>query len=173
MDLETPRLRLRGFTMADQADFNDLIRDKMASPMAAYDHAFPVDDAGLRDVLQFFAAIEAFIAVEHRETGRLIGFVTLHPAEEASVRDIGYCFHTAWQGQGFATEAVSAAIAYARDVLHAEKLVCGTAKCNEASLRLLNRLGFALVAEGLTAFSVDEQGEPVNPFIACMFERKL
>ena len=172
MKLETPRLRLRGFNLADQADFNDLIRDKMASPMAAYDHAFPVDDAGLSNVLAYFASAEAFIAVEYRETGRLIGYVTLHPAQGAA-RDIGYCFHTAWQGQGFATEAVSAAIEYARDVLHTEKLVCGTAKCNVASLRLLKRLGFTLVSEELTSFSVDERGEMVNPFMACMFERRL
>ena len=172
MELETLRLRLRSFNLADQTEFNALIRDKMASPMAAYDHAFPVDDAGLSKVLAFFAATEAFIAVEHRETRRLIGFVTLHPAQEAA-RDIGYCFHTEWQGQGFATEAVSAAVEYARDVLHAQKLVCGTAKCNVASVRLLERLGFTLVSEELTSFSVDERGEMVKPFIACKFERRL
>lgn len=172
MLLETQRLLLRGFTVADQADFNDIVRDKMASPMAVYDHDFPTDDAGLRETLAFFSANEAFMAVVHRGEKRVIGFVTLHPAEEENVREIGYCLHSRYQRQGYAAEAVSALIDYARGN-GVKKLVCGTARCNVASVRLAQWLGFTLVAEGMTALAIDDEGKPVNPFMGCIFELAL
>ena len=61
------------------------------------------------------------LSVEDRETGELVGDVGLSPADdEPGVIKIGYTMSPAFQGRGYATEAVAALIAYAFDTLGAD-----------------------------------------------------
>ena len=145
--METERLYIRRFTEDDFPGFCGLIRDKMASPYAKYDSAFPTDDKGLTDVLKFFAGSDDFWALEEKLEHKIIGFISLNYVDEAS-RNLGYCLHTGWHGKGYASEAAVRMIEYAKEELGLEKLVTGTAEENLPSVRLLDRLGFTRVCEG-------------------------
>lgn len=145
--METERLYIRRYTKEDFPGFCELIRDKMASPYAKYDHTFPTEDAALMEVLNFFAISDEFWALEEKSEHKIIGFVSLNYVDEAS-RNLGYCLHTHWHGRGYASEAARRIIRYAREELGLEKLVTGTAEENLPSVRLLERLGFTRLCEG-------------------------
>lgn len=145
--METERLYIRRYTKEDFPGFCELIRDKMASLYAKYDHAFPTEDAALMEVLNFFAISDEFWALEEKSEHKIIGFVSLNYVDEAS-RNLGYCLHTHWHGKGYASEAARRIIRYAREELGLEKLVTGTAEENLPSVRLLERLGFTRLCEG-------------------------
>lgn len=169
--LYTSRLHLRRFTPEDFADFASLIRDKQASPMAVYDHEFPTDDEGIRGVLDFFSGAEAFVAVELREEGRVIGLMSLHAVDEHT-RDLGYTLHSAYQHRGYAREAAQALVDYARNTLGATRLTAGTAQANAPSIALLEHLGFRRTSEGTASFAKDEKGQPIV-FTSCGYEMML
>ena len=145
--METERLYIRRYTKEDFPGFCELIRDKMASPYAKYDHTFPTEDAALMEVLNFFAISDEFWALEEKSEHKIIGFVSLNYVDEAS-RNLGYCLHTHWHGRGYASETARRIIRYAREELGLEKLVTGTAEENLPSVRLLERLGFTRLCEG-------------------------
>ena len=145
--METERLYIRRYTKEDFPGICELIRDKMASPYAKYDSAFPTDDKGLMEVLNFFAGSDEFWALEEKSEHKIIGFISLNYVDEAS-RNLGYCLHTRWHGKGHASEAARRMIKYAKEELKLEKLVTGTAEENLPSVKLLERLGFTRLCEG-------------------------
>jgi len=162
MRLETQRLWIRLFQREDQEEFNELIRDKMASPDCIWDAPFPTDDLGLRDVLAFFSGKDEFYAVTLKETKRLIGFLTLNRCEEQSVRNLGFCLHTEFRGKGYAREACEALIVHARDTMRLKKLVSGTAEENLPSVRLLDRLGFRILSRDIARLPQKGGGPPLE-----------
>jgi RimJ/RimL family protein N-acetyltransferase len=84
-------------------------------------------------------------SVEERAGGRLVGDVGLNPLDEEGVIEIGYTVAPAFQGKGYATEAVGALIAYAFDVLGAEVVRAYAAEPNTASIRLAEKVGLMFV----------------------------
>lgn len=63
--------------------------------------------------------------IEHRETGSFLGDcgLTYQPVEGVQLLEVGYHLHAQHRGQGYATEAGRASIAYSFDELDAQ-LVC-------------------------------------------------
>ncbi|WP_458206325.1 GNAT family N-acetyltransferase [Haladaptatus sp. NG-SE-30] len=57
--------------------------------------------------------------------------------------EIAYWIDTDWQGEGYATEAVSLLLDYAFDTRGLHRIVAKVAAFNEASQALVERLGFA------------------------------
>lgn len=85
-------------------------------------------------------------SVEMRESGRLIGDVGLSPAEgEPGVIKVGYTMAPAFQGHGYATEAVAALVAYAFDTLGAEVVRAYASADNISSIRVAEKVGMRLV----------------------------
>lgn len=84
------------------------------------------------------------LGVEYQS--RLIGdlYVSIDIQDSKCVM-IGYTFHPMYWKQGFATEAVNAFLQYIFNYYHKEKVVAYVKKENEASIRLLRRLGFTLI----------------------------
>jgi [ribosomal protein S5]-alanine N-acetyltransferase len=169
--METGRLNLRQFAPDDRDDFSKLILDKMRSPYTAYDEQFPTDDEGIKNVLAFFMSTDEFFAVEMKAERKVIGFIALNRIDEET-RNLGYCVHSAYQGKGYAGEAVAAVIGYAMHTLKLRRLVAGTAEANIPSVRLLRGAGFVLTGQGSVSFAADENGTPIV-FIGCTFERLL
>jgi len=104
---------------------------------------------------------EAFIAIALKETDEFIGNVYLGRRDFESA-ELGYVLARAYQGKGYAQEACAAVV----DAAFAAGMHRVYAECNpenEASWRLLERLGF--VREGWLRQNVffrrDEQGMPV------------
>lgn len=78
--------------------------------------------------------------VIRKEDGRLIGRCGLHRLPEGYV-EIAWIFERAAWGQGYATEAAHAAVAYARDSLRLPQLYALINPANSASIAVAYRLG--------------------------------
>jgi len=72
-----------------------------------------------------------------------VGCCGLRPYDlDGKIYEIGFHIRSAYWGQGYATEAALAVIDYAFDVLNVNGLFAGHNPQNEASRRVLNKLGF-------------------------------
>ncbi len=95
-----------------------------------------LDQAELREPGQWLV-----LAVEHRETGRVIGEVLLKWASERQ-GELGFAFARDVHGQGYAAEAATAVLDLAFDGLGFHRVSAVVIEGNDASARLLGRLGF-------------------------------
>lgn len=137
VEIRTRRLLLRRARSQDLKPLHDIFCDRMAM---RYWSTLP--HAGLdetRDFLDTMMAVPAdrgddFI-VEYR--GMVIGKVGLHRFPE-----IGYIFHPAAWGLGYASEALAPVIDRAFRVFGLPAIEADVDPRNDASLRLLHRLGF-------------------------------
>ena len=83
-----------------------------------------------------------WLAVELRETGRVVGDVVLiYNSEEHQCAEIGYVFNPDHQGNGYATEACRALLALAFDGLKVRRVTARIDDRNDASAAVLRRLG--------------------------------
>jgi RimJ/RimL family protein N-acetyltransferase len=81
------------------------------------------------------------LAVEVRETGTIVGEVLLKWASDRQ-GEIGFAFARSHQGQGYAAEAATAMLGTAFDDLGFHRVSAVVIEGNDASVRLLTRLGF-------------------------------
>lgn len=85
-------------------------------------------------------------SVEERDGGRLVGDVGISPADgEPGVIKVGYTTSPAFQGRGYATEAVGALVAYAFDGLGADVVRAYADADNTASIRVAEKVGMRLI----------------------------
>ena len=85
-------------------------------------------------------------SVEQRESGRLIGDVGLSRAEgEPGVIKVGYTIAPAFQGRGYAGEAVGALVRYAFESLGADLVRAYSSAENLPSIRVAEKVGMRLV----------------------------
>jgi RimJ/RimL family protein N-acetyltransferase len=87
------------------------------------------------------------LSVLERDTGRLVGDVGLSPAgdQEPDVVKLGYTVDPAFQGRGYATEAIRALIDYAFDVLDADVVRAYASAENAPSIRVAEKSGMELI----------------------------
>jgi RimJ/RimL family protein N-acetyltransferase len=81
------------------------------------------------------------LAVEVRETGTVVGEVLLKWASDRQ-GEIGFAFARSHQGHGYAAEAATAMLGTAFDELGFHRVSAVVIEGNDASARLLARLGF-------------------------------
>jgi len=161
MILTTPRLTLRPITVDDSEALFEARGD--AEVMRYWDWPPQKSAADVRKVFQ------AHIS-ELSEGGTLWWVAALSPdgpaigecdLSEIDARhrraEIGFLFARRWWGKGYAHEAMEAVIAHAFGTLGLERLWARCHAGNEASQRLLERLGFAL--EGKLRGHVLRDGE--------------
>lgn len=151
--LETPRLRLRELAVDDAPALFTLYSDPQTM---RYWSCPPYLDPGqalglIHDIHRGQQAGELVEwGVEERGEDRLVGTLTLHQLDEGNRRaELGFLLGRPWWGQGLMREAAEAALAFAFDPdgLDLHRLEADTDPRNQASIRLLERLGF--VREGL------------------------
>ena len=155
--LETERLFLRGFNAGDaefilallnEPSFLRFIGDKkvrslqdaekyiLNGPVASYErHGF------------------GLCLVELKETHTPIGMCGLLKREELPDPDIGFAFLPDFWNKGFAYEAAAAVMKDARERLNLERILAITNQDNEASIKLLQKLGLQI--ERLIKMSTD------------------
>ena len=86
------------------------------------------------------------LTVEERDGGRLVGDVGISAVDsEPSVAKIGYTIAPAFQGRGYATEAVRALVDYAFETLGVERVRAFAAAENVPSVRVAENVGLSLV----------------------------
>ena len=84
--------------------------------------------------------------VEERGGGRIVGDVGLSVADgEPGVIKVGYTIDPAFQGLGYATEAIRALVQYAFETLGAELVRAHASAENAPSIRVAEKVGMRLV----------------------------
>ena len=145
--IRTARLELRAPAAQDAASIARLADDwDVARRMSRLPHPYTLDDA-----LFFLRAIvpnEMAWALTSRGDGRLIGIAGLAPGAVPGQVELGYWLGRSYWMRGFATEAAEAIVAYAFDDLGLPALASGCFADNDASRRVLTKIGFAEVGRG-------------------------
>jgi [ribosomal protein S5]-alanine N-acetyltransferase len=90
--------------------------------------------------------------VFHRESGELVGCAGIRPRDvNRRIYELGFHLLPGFWGRGLATEAASAAVRFASSELRASALFAGHHPKNDASKRVLSKLGFRFTHEELYA----------------------
>jgi [ribosomal protein S5]-alanine N-acetyltransferase len=144
--LSTARLTLRPMTPDDAeahyAIFSDPLVMRYWSSPAWTDIAQARDSiAQAIDNLHTGAALR--LGVVLTETNALIGYVNLYAFQDTNRRcDIGYALASAHWGRGYLPEALRALIGYGFDHLNLNRIEADIDPRNEASGKVLEKLGF-------------------------------
>lgn len=144
--IETERLILRDFEDRDAEPFFEFLSDRDCCYFdGGYEPESSRKSKFYRKCMKLFRLQrrERFM-IELKAEQRCIGTIHLMEADNRQVYalEIGYGICPAYQGRGYATEAVRAAVDHCFEELGVEMLTAKTIPQNLASLRLLARLGF-------------------------------
>ena len=161
-EIQTPRLTLRGPVAVDAPVIATLANDEgvagmtsqMPYPYALADAQAFLARAGRADPSQY-----AQFAIEHRQHG-YIGGLGLFPRDRPGP-EIGYWLGRPHWGQGYATEAVEAALGWAASAWRRRLVVAGHFADNPASGQVLIKAGFLYTGEVEARPSAARGGEAV------------
>jgi RimJ/RimL family protein N-acetyltransferase len=168
--IETERLILRPFTPAD-AEFILALLNEPSFVRYIGDKKVRDLEAARQYILNGpVASYErngfGLCLVELRESHGPIGMCGLLKREELPQPDIGFAFLPAYWNKGFAFEAAAAVLQDASERLRLERILAITSLDNEASIKLLQRLGFSFdrviklsaVSDEVKLFATDLHG---------------
>jgi [ribosomal protein S5]-alanine N-acetyltransferase len=160
--LTTPRLVLRPFAHADAPAVQELLSDaEIAAGTLRIPHPYPAGAAA-----EWIAGLAskwaegrfAAWALADAESDQLRGAISLRLSPAHRRAEVGYWVARAAWGQGYATEAVRAMIAYGFDVLHLHRVEGHCYTENPASARVMQRAGMR--HEGRVRGAVFRDGVP-------------
>lgn len=159
--METERLGMRSLETEDAACLYENHREdevKKWIPNECYR-----DLAEAEGAIRFFRDsvmnrhLPYVLAVEWKESGALIGDIGINAVEgKPDEVEIGYTICKAFSGQGCATEAVKAMCCFCKESLGAQVLFGRVLRGNDASVRVLEKNGFAFIRE---EFGVEDDPE--------------
>jgi RimJ/RimL family protein N-acetyltransferase len=153
--LQTARLLLRRWRPRDLEPFAAMnadaeVMEHFPAPLSARQSAALVDriERCFEERGYGLWAVELRAVRAHGPDGAFAGFVGLDPVEDerlafAPAVELGWRLAQPFWGRGIATEAASAAIAFAFDELALAELVSYTAAINVRSRRVMERLGMS------------------------------
>ena len=134
---ETRRLILREMTLADLPALNALCREN------GYDEMGEEEAKAYIRYMYGLYQCGMWVVLE-KESGRIIGRAGFGIADylpEAEL-DLGYLIDMPYRRQGYGEEACRAALDYGRDWLELQRISAYVEKENQASVHLLEKLGF-------------------------------
>jgi RimJ/RimL family protein N-acetyltransferase len=148
--IHTERLCLRRSRPDDAGTISAYRTDPEVHRYQGWDRT---DEEGIRGEIEAMLALDpgspggwVQLSVEELDGHRLVGDVGMSPSDhEPGVIKVGYTMSPAFQGRGYATEAVSALIDYAFDRLGAQTVRAYASAENTPSIRLAERVGMHLV----------------------------
>ncbi len=149
--LETSRIRLRPYRDADVEAMFALYSDPKVMRYWSFP-AWTERSQAEQYLARAWAAMEAGEifpwAIADRASDELIGALTFFSLHREQRRlEVGYSLSSARQGQGLAAEALRCAIGFGFDTVGLVRIEADIDPRNDASAKLLERLGF--VREGL------------------------
>lgn len=162
MQINTNHLLIRPIREDDWRSVQAIWEDFASSPYAQYDTPHNTDPDDVRARIARWAKFTAegmehmFFAVCLPKA--VIGYIAFNRRETGY--EIGYCFHSAHHGKGYAKEAHRALFEHLRS-LGVTRFSAGTALDNTPSAALLTSLGFRLVGTEKVSFYKDEQGSAI------------
>lgn len=106
-----------------------------------------------------------FWGAELKANGKVIGHVSFFPEHppEFKTWSIGYIFHPAYYGQGYATESTRTVIGYAFTKMGAHRIVAKCSPDNIASWKVLEKCGMRREGTSKKDFLLrnDKNGKPI------------
>lgn len=172
--LQTSRLRLRPFEDTDAEALFALHSDaRVLRYWDAPPWSDPTRAAGFIARCRQLAdeGTGARLAIEHSADGTFIGWCSLtrwNPDYRSAA--LGYCLGEAAWGQGNATEAAHAVLAWGFDALDLNRVQAETDTRNAASARVLEKLGF--VREGTLREDCVVNGEVSDSWVFGLLRRE-
>ena len=162
--LGTERLILREFTVEDAEFILALLNEPSFLRYIGDKKVRELEDARQYILNGPVASYErngfGLYLVELRESHTPMGMCGLIQREELPDPDIGFAFLPEFWSKGFAFEAATAVLQDARERLRLERILAITSLDNEASIGLLQRLGFTFERE----IKLAADREPVKLF---------
>ncbi len=144
-ELKTERLLLRPFTLADAPEVRRLAGDRdIASTTANIPHPYEdgVAEAWISTHQENFDQGQALsLAIVRRHDSALIGGIGLGIRREYDRAEMGYWIGKPYWGNGYATEAARALLAYGFSVLGLNRIFAEHFSRNPASGRVMEKLG--------------------------------
>lgn len=163
--LETERLILRRLSPEDAPFIFELVNDPAWLRFIGDRGVHSLEDARnyIRDgPMDMYARLGfGMYLVERCSDRAAVGICGLVKRDTLEYPDVGFALHPRFRGRGYARESASAVVNHAWRVLDLERLLAIASPENEASIRLLGKLGFAF-QEVLRQSDTDE----VNLFSA-------
>ena len=146
--LETERLMLRPWNEKDLMDFYAYTSDEAVAPGMGWTRMQSLE-AAQRFFPGYMASKESF-ALELKETGRVIGDISLQPRpwerypidRSLKGREFGFGIVSQYWGRGLMPEAVAAVKAYCFSQLGYDFITCGHFFGNDKSKRVIEKCGF-------------------------------
>ncbi len=162
--LESARLVLRRLT---EADVESLLAYRNDPEVARYQSWSSITRTQALALIQELQTVPPGtpgagfqIAIALKETGQHIGDCYLHrEAEETYQAEIGYTLAPAFQGQGYAREAVSRLLDFVFTDLNLHRVFARTLTYNRRSINLLARLGMRREAHFIRDYWFKEKWE--------------
>ncbi len=153
--LQTSRLVLRPLAPADAAPMTPLAADAGVARMTtSIPHPFSQDMAeGFIARMQAADHASEMVLTVRRADGVFMGVLGVHPTD-GPASELGYWIGRPFWGAGYMTEAVTAALDWARDSWGRRVLTSGHFADNDASGRVLAKAGFLYTGEVEPRFSV-------------------
>lgn len=143
--LETERLVLRQFSIDDAQFIFELLNEPSFIQNIGDRGIRTLDDARSYILRVPIASYEengfGLCPVILKESGESIGMCGLIKRDQLEDVDIGYAFLPRFWSKGYAVEAALAVKEYARDVVGLKRLVAITDPENQASIRVLEKIG--------------------------------
>ena len=161
MLIKTDRLTIRHIEADDWKSIKGIWVDFNSSAFSQYDMPHNTDDEDVQRRIAKWAGANSgtehmFFAICLGDT--IIGYSAFNIREDG--HEIGYCFHSAYHGKGYAKESHIALFKYLR-TLGITKFTAGTAINNTPSVSLLKTLGFELIGTENVSFYKDAQGNDI------------
>jgi RimJ/RimL family protein N-acetyltransferase len=150
--LVTERLVLRQWQPEDSAPFAELNADPVTMEYFPQTLTWAESDA-LAERCQAHITEQGWglWAVELKSTTAFLGFVGLRPIPDempfAPAVEVGWRLRRQFWGQGFATEAALASLAFGFNELQLPEIVSFTATCNQRSWKVMERIGMRRTGE--------------------------
>jgi RimJ/RimL family protein N-acetyltransferase len=157
--IETERLRLRGWRLADAEPFVGFFADgELSRFMGGPRAAGPAWEMMATEIGHWELRGYGMWAVEEKSGASFAGYCGLWEPGDWPETEIGWIFLREHHGKGYATEAALRVRDYAYGALKRNTLVSYIAPENEASKRVARRLGAVLES------TIELRGHPVEVF---------
>ena len=158
-DLRTERLALREFVTDDAEFILDLLNQPSFIQFIGDKGVRSVDDAknyiATGPVESYHRHGFGLYLVELKDSQTPIGMCGVLKRESLPDPDLGFAFLPEYWGKGYAFESASAVLDQARNVFKLTQVLAITTPNNDASIKLLERLGFQF--ERVVKLSTDSE----------------
>ncbi|MBE2222892.1 MAG: GNAT family N-acetyltransferase [Anaerolineae bacterium] len=146
-NLQTERLILRPFSPKDAPDVQRLAGDVAVSD-TTLNIPHPYEDGMAEEWISTHQAVfdegdGVTFAITLRETGELVGAISLRTATRFHRAEMGYWIGEPYWGKGYCTEAAKAVIAYGFDELNLNRVLAYHLARNPASGRVMEKAGMS------------------------------